>query len=260
MQIKNISSPSNPLIKTLRGLDVKKNRDQENLFLVEGERHIAEAVAAGWTPKYLLFSAVARDCPVLSTCIAAGTECIETTEEILQKVSHRDNAQDVVAFFSPRSLDLQRVSDGFWVMLEEVKDPGNLGTIMRTAEAAGCQGVILVGMTCDPWSPEAVRASMGTFCRVQLVRATVQGVLDWKSRWKGTLLGTHLKTEIDFRNVEYNLPLVVAMGSEQSGLSDALAAACDKRVRIPMMGDVESLNLGVSTGIMLYEAARGRLK
>src|SRR5690606_30138212 len=134
-----------------------------------------------------------------------------------------------------------------------------LGTIIRTADAVGAAGIILAGQTCDAFSPEAVRASMGSIARMKLIRTTLAAFGSWRSGWAGRIIGTHLRTETDYRAADYTLPLILAMGSEQSGMSDALTDMCHSLVKIPMPGGTESLNLAVSTGIMLYEICRNRL-
>ncbi len=141
-----------------------------------------------------------------------------------------------------------------WVALEAVRDPGNLGTIVRTADAAACGAVILVGDCCDPFSVEAVRATMGSIFAVPIARASGPEFLAWRERWPGAVVGTLLSATTDFRAAAYAPPTLIAMGNEQAGLTPALAAACDVTVKIPMRGRADSLNLAVATGIMIYAA------
>jgi TrmH family RNA methyltransferase len=139
-----------------------------------------------------------------------------------------------------------------WIALEAVRDPGNLGTIIRTADAAGCGAVILIGECCDPYSVEAVRATMGSVFATPLVRTGVQDFLDWRRQWPGAVAGTLLTAETDFRAAAYPSPTLVLMGNEQAGLTPDLTVACDVTVKIPMRGRADSLNLAVATGIMVY--------
>jgi TrmH family RNA methyltransferase len=140
------------------------------------------------------------------------------------------------------------------VGLQAVRDPGNLGTIVRTADAAGCGGVILVGECCDPSSVEAVRATMGSIFAVPLFKATVPEFLAWREAWPGSVVGTLLTAALDYRAADYRRPTLILMGNEQQGLPPELAAACDVNVKIPMRGRADSLNLSVATGIMFYAA------
>jgi TrmH family RNA methyltransferase len=187
----------------------------------------------------------------------AGGEVIEVTREVLEKVSKRENPQTVVAVFEHRFAvldDLRPDAAPVWVALEAVRDPGNLGTIIRTADAAGCGGVILVGECVDPFSVEAVRATMGSVFAVPIVRATREAFLAWRAGWPGSVVGTLLSAETDHRAAAYRTPALILMGNEQQGLTPELAAACDVNVKIPMRGRADSLNLSVATGIMIYAA------
>jgi TrmH family RNA methyltransferase len=164
------------------------------------------------------------------------------------------------AFLSPEWKNWKRSAPpptSFLSRLRKFATPGNLGTIIRTADAAGARGIILIGNTCDPWSPEAIRATMGAFSRIKIVSATAEDFSGWRKTWKGAVIGTHLSAKtVDYREADYSRPLVILMGSEQNGLSPRLTETADKLVRIPMGEKTESLNLAVSTGIMLYEAFR----
>jgi TrmH family RNA methyltransferase len=146
------------------------------------------------------------------------------------------------------------------VALEAIRDPGNLGTIIRTADAVGASGVTLVGSSCDPYSREAVRASMGSIFNVPLVRLSQESFLALAAAWKGDVVGTHLSGREDFRAVPYRAPALLAMGSEGPGLSPELAGACSRLVKIPMAGRLDSLNLAVATALMLYEIRKGSLR
>jgi TrmH family RNA methyltransferase len=150
--------------------------------------------------------------------------------------------------------DLRPETSRCWVGLEAVRDPGNLGTIVRTADAAGCGAVILIGECCDPYSVEAVRATMGSIFAVPIVRTDVDAFLDWRTHWASAVVGTLLTADVDFRHAPYRDPTLILMGNEQAGLTARLAAACDVNVKIPMRGRADSLNLAVATGVMIYAA------
>lgn len=255
---KPVSSSANPSVKRMKSLALKKPRDEEGAFLVEGLRHITDALSGGFTLDTLAFSSrAAGDAKALIKNSKAAF--LEVTDDLLSRITGRDNAQPMAAVFKQKFTGLSAIKDGFWVVLEGIRDPGNLGTIIRTVDAVKGTGVILVGETCDPWSFEAVRGSMGSFARVQLAKATQAEFSGWRKGWKGRVVGTHLKTDTDFRKADYTLPLLLVMGSESNGLSDGMAQACTQLVKIPMTGGAESLNLAVSTGIMLYEISRNRL-
>jgi TrmH family RNA methyltransferase len=203
----------------------------------------------------------AADHPMLARCVeatrAAGGEVIEVTREVLEKVARRDNPQAVIAVFPQifvPLLTLKPEMSPCWIALHKVRDPGNLGTIVRTADAAGCGGVILIDECCDPYSVEAVRATMGSIFAVAIARANTAQFLEWRSHWPGSVVGTLLSATVDHRQARYTAPALVLMGNEQAGLSPELAAACDVNVKIPMRGRADSLNLAVATGVMVYAA------
>jgi TrmH family RNA methyltransferase len=179
------------------------------------------------------------------------------TEAVLAKVSRRDNPQAVVGVFRQAFRPLTQVLPAAapcFVALHRVRDPGNLGTIVRTADAAGCGGVILVGECCDPYSVEAVRATMGSIFAVPLTQASEAAFAAWRNGWPGSVVGTLLSAGTDYREADYARPALILMGNEQQGLPPDMAALCDVNVKIPMRGRADSLNLSVATGIMIYAA------
>ena len=256
-----ITSLANPTVKAVRALHLRKERDATGLFVAEGLKNVAEGVEQGHAPRILLHGPEAADHPLLKKALAAtraaGGEAVEVTEAILAKVSRRDNPQAVVGVFRQafRALDqIEPQAARCWVALHRVRDPGNLGTIVRTADAAGCGGVILVGECCDPYSVEAVRATMGSIFAVPLTRATEAEFAGWRAAWPGSVVGTLLSAVVDYREAAYAHPALILMGNEQQGLPPEMAGLCDVNVKIPMRGRADSLNLAVATGIMIYAA------
>jgi len=257
-----ITSFANPTVKAVRSLHQRKDRQASGLFLAEGLKIAAEALELGRTPSLLMFGPEARDHPVLRRLVKAtregGGDVVEAPKEILQKVSRRDNPQTVLAVFAQTFTPLSELrpeTAPCWVALEQVRDPGNLGAIIRTADAAGCGGVILIGDCCDPYSVEGVRATMGSIFAIPLFKASEAEFLAWRRRWPGSVVGTLLTAETDHRAAAYHPPSLILLGNEQQGLTAALAGACDVTVKIPMRGRADSLNLSVAAGIMIYAAA-----
>lgn len=259
MAVKFISSPSNPIIKDLKALELRKRRKETGLFLVEGLRSVIEGVELGATLKYIAFHAESAQKADVQDCVAYCERCkgmaMEVTSEILAKLSHKDNPQSVIGVFEQQFRSLASVdpeTSTCWVVLEQVRDPGNLGTIMRTVDAVGADGVILVGACCDPYAVEAVRATMGSLFSVPIVMASQEDFIAWRAGWTGDVIGTTLQTSVDFREVAPKKPLLLMMGNEQAGLSDALRHVATQCIRLPMNGRADSLNLSVATGIALY--------
>ncbi len=259
MNSRAVTSLTNPTVKAVRALHLRKERDETGLFVAEGLKAVIEGTETERAPLILMHGAETH--PLLKTAIAAtlaaNGEVIEVTQDILAKISRRDNPQAVVGvfrqIFQPLAL-VQPHSAHCWVALHRVRDPGNLGTIVRTADAAGCGGVILVGECCDPYSVEAVRATMGSIFAVPLIKATETEFAAWRKAWPGSVVGTLLSAEIDHRQAVYALPALILMGNEQQGLPPEMAELCDVNVKIPMRGRADSLNLSVATGIMIYAA------
>jgi TrmH family RNA methyltransferase len=259
----HVSSTANDTVKLLRSLDRKKDRQETGLFLAEGEHFAAEALHHGWTPAYVLAKADALDRPgtrdLLGRMRDRGARVLTATEKVLAAVSGRDNPQDVVAAFQQRLTpfgELRASGACRYVALYEVRDPGNLGTVIRTADAAGCDGVILIGTTCDPFSLEAVRATMGSLFAMPLAASTFEAFHAWHAANKVRVIAASMHGDRAHHEARYGDRTCILMGNEQSGLPAEVEAACDDLVRIPMMGRAESLNLGIATGVMIYEAWR----
>jgi TrmH family RNA methyltransferase len=186
-----------------------------------------------------------------------GATLLEVSPNVLEKISARDNPQSVIGVFRQnlRPLtDLNPHAAPLWLALEGVKDPGNLGTCVRTADAVGAGGVVLIGTTCDPFGLEAVRATMGSIFAVPIFSASLDEAVALLGRWPGLSIGTALQTDNDYRQASYAPPTLIVNGAEQSGLSSDLRAACGMLVKLPMRGRADSLNLSVAAGVMLYAA------
>lgn len=254
-----ITSLTNDTVKSVRALHAKKEREATGLFLAEGLKFIGEALDLKQAPRMLLVGQDARPHPLLDRAKAetraAGGRVVTVTHAILEKISRRDNPQTVLGVFRQTYTPLDAIDPAAapcWIALEQVRDPGNLGTIIRTADAAGCGGVILIDDCVDPFSVEAVRATMGSVFAVTISRASSDEFLAWRARWPGSVIGTRLDATAGYRDGAVTRPALLLMGNEQAGLTDRLAAACDVNVKIPMRGRADSLNLAIATGIMAY--------
>ena len=267
-RVREVTSLSNPLVKDIKALALKKFRDEQGAFLAEGLKLVIDALDLGWSIRTLVFAKAALGQAAVEKAaartVAAGGDVLEVSEKVLAAITRRDNPQMVAGVFAQRYAtlgELRTKGDDVYVALDRVRDPGNLGTILRTADAVGAKGVILVGETTDPFSIEAVRATMGSIFAVPLARASPEAFLTWRKTFPGLVAGTHLKGAVDYRSVDFaGRPTLLLMGNEQQGLPEPLAAACDRLVRIPQAGRADSLNLAVATGVMLFEIRRAALK
>lgn len=262
-----ISSLTNDRVKFIRSLDMRKARKESGLFVAEGVSILMTAAEHGVHPETLVVraesaaSGAARD--LVRSALARKAEVLEVTAAVLEKLAAKDNPQTMLGVFRQRWIEPPEPAavgvDATWLALEEIRDPGNLGTIIRTADAVGAAGIMLVGTCCDAWSRECVRATMGSIFAVPLARVTRDAFAGVLADWQGDTVGTHLRGRDDFRAVAYREPALLVMGGEGPGLSEAVAGACTRLVKIPMAGRLDSLNLAVATALTLYQIRGPRL-
>lgn len=266
-QVKQITSHSNPLVKEIKGLVAqRKHRAERGLFVAEGLKFAIDALSTGWRIDMLALGPEGRDSAqvqqVAATARARGASILEMPTAVLANITRRDNPQMLVGVYEQRLVapaGIRPEGATVWIALDHVRDPGNLGTIIRTADAVGASGVILVGETTDPFAVEAVRATMGSLFHVPLAKLSREAFKALAKTWPGPVVGTHLSGTTDYRSADYREPVLLVMGNEQAGLSDDMAAACSTLVRIPQAGQADSLNLAVATAVMLYEIRRPHL-
>jgi TrmH family RNA methyltransferase len=261
--VKAVTSFSNPLVKQARALREKKHRRAEGLFLAEGLRILTEAREAGQLPERIFFSDRSHKlvAAMIEAVEAAGGDVIETSEDILHKISGKENPQAIVGVF--RQFDtglagIDRTAAPLWIVAQALRDPGNLGTILRTGDAVGAGGLILIDDCADPFSVEAVRASMGALFTQRIATARWDDFIAWLRAGPGQLVGTSLNTTHDYQEPLYQAPTFLLVGNESQGLPPAYEAACDLLVKIPMLGKADSLNAAVATAVMAYEVLNQR--
>lgn len=266
------TSAANPKIKQIRALRQRKQRDETGLFLVEGIWHVAEAVKAsesagtfpgtetGWLA-YLCY------CPDLLTSDFAneiireqqkhGLPCYAVSTATFETLAEKDNPQGILAVARQRYLQLHQLTpESFlWgVALIAPQDPGNVGAILRTIDAVGASGLLLLNSSVDPYHPGAVRASMGMLFWYPVISATFDEFAQWATRQKYHIYGASARASVPVSQVSiYSRPAILLMGSEREGLTEDQRAACEMLIRLPMSGRVTSLNLAVATGVVLYE-------
>lgn len=256
---RQVTAFSNDTVKLLRSLRDKKARRAQRLFLAEGLRILAEARDSGLLPEIVAFSADGSRHPLAAEIIAAteerGGDAIETTPEILSKMSGKDNPQMLLgAYRQPETLlkQLNRSLSPLWIVAQALRDPGNIGTILRTGDAVGAGGLILIDDCADPFSVEAVRASMGAVFTQQIATARWPEFVSWLRSGDGQLLGTSLKSSRDYLEAEYSQPCFLLIGNEQQGLPAEYESECDLLVKIPMAGRADSLNAAMATAVMAF--------
>ncbi len=234
---------------------------------MEGIRAVAQAI------KHRVPIEALVACPKLLTHAAAqklvrqqrriSTPVLEVTPEVMQHLDLVADSQGIGAVVHQQWEPLAGVrpkDELCWTALQTVHSPGNLGTILRTSDAVGGAGLLLLGESVDPYEPSCVRATMGSLFAQRFVRTTLTEFIHWKQRYRVQLIGTSPAGAEEYRSVRYRAPLTLLMGDERKGLPPDLQALCDHLVRIPMVGSPDSLNVAVATGVMLYEIFHQRRK
>ncbi len=256
---KHITGFSNPTVKYLRSLRDKKHRKRAGQFLVEGLRLLEDARASGRVPRTLVM-AEGREHPLLARLeaevLAGGGEVIATTPDILSKITGKANAQAVAGVFDEWDTALSTLDRGaapIWLAAQALRDPGNLGTMLRTCDAVGAGGLVLIDDCADPFSAEAVRASMGAVFTVSLAQARWEEFLPWLRGGEGQLVAASLRDAVPYRGAAYRAPCFILVGNESQGLPEDYEAACDLRVTMPMRGRADSLNAAVAGAVLAYE-------
>jgi RNA methyltransferase, TrmH family len=259
-----ISSRSNDRVKAIRALREKKQRDAEGTFFAEGSRLLQAALETGAVMELVVLAPERLDEVeerLVQQLYELGAPLLEVTPDLFDLIAFREEAQSVGAVVRQRWEDLATVGDSrrCWLALHDVQHPGNLGTLIRTCDAAGGDGVILSGRGTDPYHPMAVRGTLGAIFSQRIVRATQDELAQWLPQSGCLVVGTSPDGDVDYREVDYaSRPVVIMGGNERVGISPQQTALCDHLIRIPMAGYVESLNLGVATALVLYEVLRQR--
>ncbi|MAI90442.1 MAG: RNA methyltransferase [Hyphomonadaceae bacterium TMED5] len=247
----------------LKTLERKKGRREQNAFLAEGARLIEEALSYSWEPVQIISSPEGMErsyvADLVSRAESQGAQSLLMHPRLLAQIARKDNPQTVLATFRPRTLSLKDVpakdvKSGTLLALYQVRDPGNLGTILRTSDFANVNGVILIGDCCDAYSFEAVRASMGSLFAMPFYYASEDDFLAWKKSSGLTMTAASMNGKTPHHEVAYGDASIIIMGNEQSGLPDHFEAACDTLAHIPMRDGADSLNLATATALMVYAA------
>ncbi|WP_324828132.1 TrmH family RNA methyltransferase [Qipengyuania zhejiangensis] len=257
---RRITGFSNPTVKALRALREKKHRKREKRFLAEGLRLLTDARECGRIPEVLVLAEGRDPHPLLAALEdavdAAGGEIIETSPDILSKITGKDNPQAVAGVFAEFDTSLghlDRSGASIWLVAQALRDPGNLGTMLRTGDALGAGGLILIDDCADPFSVEAVRASMGAIFTQQIAQADWPEFREWLRAGSGQLVAASLRDAHPYRGAAYAAPCFIMVGNESRGIPEDYEMACDLRVTMPMKGRADSLNAAVAAAVLGYE-------
>ena len=267
----HLTSLQNPQVKQVIHLRDRHARDETSLFLIEGYREVLRAADAGWKidklmicPELFLGS---NEGALIKRLAARGTQVITCTDKVFHKMSYRDRPDGLLAIAPQKKMtfdDLEKTikkgQNPFYVVAEAIEKPGNLGTILRSSDAAGVTGLIVCDRCTDIYNPNVVRASVGTLFTVPTIEAEGEQTLKWLKKQGIAILAATPEATLEFTEVDLNQPLAIAVGTEQLGLSDRWMKEADLQVRIPMNGVADSLNVAMATTLLLYEVNRQRKK
>lgn len=260
-----ISSTKNPKVIDAIKLTERRHRDRTGLMLIEGVKELALAVTKGVELERLFYCEElfkgSEERNILNQAKRRGAELVPVDRHVFEKLAYREESFGLIAVARQPSRNLSDIPLGkppFLVVVEGVEKPGNLGAILRSADAAGVDGVIVCGRSTDIYNPNVVRASIGTIFTVPVVEAEVSEVINWlKGKGIKTVAATP-HTDLEYFDADLKGPTAIVMGSEHEGLSDTWLKSADLLIRIPMKGEADSLNLSVSTALLLFEAVRQR--
>ena len=249
-----IDSAHNKIIKEINSLKNKRDREKKGLFVLEGERLVSE-INSEWNVKYIAVSES-------FTGKAEAERVYRIKDSLFEKISDTVTPQGILAVCEIREFSVEDIdsrNDPFFVIFENVTDPGNMGTIIRTADAAGADGIFVTKGCVDIYNPKVIRATMGSVFHLPIYRNVngTQVVRELKNNGIVTL-GAHLKGEKTPYEINMTKGCAVIIGNEANGLSDEISSEADHLVKIPMPGKAESMNAGIAAGILIYEAVRQR--
>jgi TrmH family RNA methyltransferase len=256
----SLTGRSHPKIKQVRALQRHAEREATGLFVVEGIHPVGEAVAAGAAIEYICYAPDLLASPFAHDLVeqqsARGLRCYATASDVFASMTDKENPQGLLAVVRQRTWTLEQLTPenfSWGAALVSPQDPGNIGTILRTVDAVGASGLLLLDGGADPYQPGAVRASMGALFWHPIVTATFADFAAWARQGGYHLYGTSAHGITDYDAVAaYTRPAILLLGSEQKGLSSEQMAACEKIIRLPMRGRASSLNLAVAAGVLLY--------
>ena len=257
-----ITSLQNERVKHVVQLQQKSSlRRQEGLFVVEGRRELLHCINAGYVVKTIFVDS--RKTDALQSINSGKAEIIEVSQKVYEKIAYRESTEGVVAVVKARKSTLQDLSkekrdNPLYVVIESVEKPGNLGAILRSADAAGVDGVIVCDPLTDLYNPNLIRASIGAIFTVPTVACTSEECIAWLKENKIQILTAQLQDSDLYYDVDMKRATAIVMGTEATGLTQQWREAADRHIRIPMCGKLDSLNVSVSSAILMYEAVRQR--
>ncbi|AYD39779.1 RNA methyltransferase [Clostridium fermenticellae] len=253
-----IYSKDNSIIKHTRKLSQKKYRIQKNQFLVEGFRFVSEALKSDFqVPVILLSERVQNKWLTLESRynICEDTKICLLEDKLFNYISNTDNPQGIAAVVNNKKINVKN-EDGFYILVDKVQDPGNMGTIIRTADAAGALGILLTKGTVDVYNEKTLRSTMGSIFHIPVIQDDSLEKLNLLKKHGFKLIASSLDTDKNFYDLDLNKKVIIALGNEGNGISSQILDLSDIKIKIPMPGNAESLNVSIAGAVIMFEVVR----
>ncbi|MBW9151127.1 RNA methyltransferase [Clostridium estertheticum] len=253
-----IQSKDNLLIKDIRKLKEKRYRVSSNMFLVEGFRFVEEALDSGFEVVHIFISArgeVKFENSSMKNKLQVNTKVYGVSDSLFKNICDTDNPQGIIASVRNKPVEI-KYDNGFYMLADRIQDPGNMGTIIRTAHAAGALGVILTKGTVDIYNEKTLRATMGSIFKIPIIYDNDLSLVQKLKKSGFKLVTSSLDTDKNFYDIDLKGKIIISVGNEGNGISDEVYEICDLKIKIPMPGGAESLNAAVASSIMMYEVVR----
>jgi TrmH family RNA methyltransferase len=256
-----ITSPHNPKIRNIQSLEKSRERTRQNVFLVEGIRELSLAVGAGYEVVTVFFCPDIISAEQVIAIVRDTQLIIPVDRSVFAKIAYRESTEGVLAVLSQKEHILDKIqlgTDPLILILEGVEKPGNLGAILRTADAANLAAVVICDIKTDFYNPNVIRSSVGCLFTIPTAAGSTAEVISWLTDNKLQILATDLQGSIPYDEVDYTGPTAIVLGTESTGISDRWRAAADARILIPMHGKIDSMNVSNAAAIITFEALRQR--
>lgn len=262
--LNTITSRSNKLIKSIKFLYNKKDRWNERCFFIEGTRSVEQCMSSNRSIKYIVYSSelLSEDGEkLLDEATSKNYELYKVSKELFKSISDTDNPQGILAVveFEDYKLKDTLKDNNFFVVLDRVQDPGNMGTIIRTADAFGANAVIVTSGCVDVYNPKTIRSTMGSILQIPIVHiGDIKEVIKDLKDLGVSVIATSLNTDKYLYDIDFKRDCAIIIGNEANGISEEILDFSDQLVKIPMLGRAESLNAGVASAVLMYEVSRQR--
>jgi TrmH family RNA methyltransferase len=256
-----ITSPQNPKIKNILSLEKPRERRDQNLFLIEGTREVSLAIEGGYNLQSVYFCPTIISEEEIAKLQIDESLLVPVQENVFQKIAYRDSTGGVIAVAQQKNhllKDIRLSPNPLLLVIESVEKPGNLGALLRTADAAGVDAVIVSDSNTDFYNPNVIRSSVGCVFTNQLASASSQETIDWLRKNKINIYCTYLQASREYHLTDYTVPCAIVMGTEATGLSEPWIRSSDANIIIPMRGKIDSMNVSTAAAVVVFEAKRQR--